>query len=316
MAKMNRTVKEILQIVIFLIVVGLIVTIAVVYPLNRAKAYLARPDADDFDTDSLRVNDPTPFIEAGLAADTFWIDADGLTHLATVELTPAPDSTTTAEQLAEFRGTAILLHDERESREAMIPLAKTLVDSGFRVEVYDQRASGLSTGKYHGEGQYEAADLTELISYLDIRDRLTHPVAVIGRSLGAEAGILAARDEVRIDAVVAIKPYLTTERMIDVLREEHNAYWIPFFRSLFWWWYEMRSSYAAPYRTIDDIEPVGNRTLILDDEASLNEPEFERLREISDPDKLETAVLIEDEQSLHETIVRFVLLSEKQKATP
>jgi len=315
MAKMNQTFKEILQIVIFLLIVGIIIVVAVVYPLNRTKALMARADADDFNPDSLPLNDPTPFIEAGLAADTFWIDADGLTVLAAAELSPAPDSSA-LEDSVELRGTAILVHDERRDRTSMIPLAQTLVDSGFNVVVYDQRATGFSTAVYHGEGQYEAADLTELISYLDIRGRLIHPTTVIGRRLGAEAGLLASRDEGRIDAVVAILPYLSTKRMIDVLRVEHDAYWIPFFRTLFWWWYDMRSSYAAAYRTIDNIRGVGCRTLILTEAESLNEPEFERLKELSEPELLETAVLIDDEQTLQETILHFMLLPEQTESTP
>lgn len=306
MAKMNQTVKEILQIVVFLVIVGIIVTVAVVYPLNRAKAYMARPDTDDFNPDSLALNDPTPFVEAGFAADTFWIDADGMTTLAAVELTSPPDTAVPREP-RPIRGSVVLIHAEGADRTSMIPLAKLLVDSGFHVVTYDQRASGLSTGRYHGEGQYEAADLTELISFLDIRGRLVHPVTVVGRSLGAEAALLASRDEHRIDGVVAVLPYLSTKRMIDVFRAKHDACWIPFFRTLFWWWYEMRSSYAAPYRTIDNIRGVGCRTLILTGAECLAEPEFERLAELSEPGRLETAVLIDDPMTLQETILHFLL---------
>ncbi len=320
MAKMNQTFKEILQIVVFLLVVGIIVTVVLIYPLNRTKAMMARADADDFNPDSLALNDPTPFVEAGLVADTFWIDADGVTVLAAAILTPAPDSAATVEPVPvepmPARGSAILLHDERHDRNSMIPLAKVLADSGFSVVLYDQRASGLSTGLYHGEGQYEASDLTEIVSHLDIRGQLVHPVTVIGRSVGAEAGLLAALEEQRIDAVVAVLPYLSTVRMIDILRVEHDAYWIPFFRTLFWWWYEMRSSYAASYRTIDDIQPVGCRTLILTGAECLEEPEFGHLAELSEPGLLETAVLIEDETTLQETILHFMLLQEQTGPTP
>jgi pimeloyl-ACP methyl ester carboxylesterase len=315
MAKMNQTFKEILQIVIFLLVVGIIVMVAVIYPLNRTKALMARPNADDFEPDSLALNDPAPFVEVGLVADTFRIDADGVTQVAGAILSLAPDSTGEVSD-QPVRGTAILLHDERQDRTAMIPLARTLAASGLGVVVYDQRASGLSTGRYHGEGWYEASDLEEIVAYLDIRGKLIHPVTVVGRSLGAEAGLLASVDEQRIDGVVAILPYLSTDRMINVLRVEHDAYWIPFFRTLFWWWYEMRSSYAAPYRTIDEIQPVGCRTLILTDTESLEEPEFARIAEVSDPELLETAVLTEDETVLHETIRAFALLSERTESTP
>ncbi|MCP4684453.1 MAG: alpha/beta hydrolase [bacterium] len=315
MAKMNQTFKEVLQIVIFLLAVGIILMVAVIYPLNRTKALMARPNADDFDPDSLVLNDPALFVEAGLAADTFQIDADGLTLLSGAILTPAPDSAAQTEA-ASIVGTAILLHDERLDRASMIPLAQVLAASGFTTVVYDQRASGFSTGLYHGEGQYEASDLGEIVSYLDIRGRLVHPVTVIGRSLGAEAGLLAPIEETRIDAVVAISPYLSTTRMIDVLGSEHDAYWIPFFRTLFWWWYEMRSSYAAPYRTIEDIQPIACRTLILDAAESFEAEEYVRLKEMSDPNLLETAVLIDEEATLHETLLHFMMLPIDTAATP
>jgi len=315
MAKMNQTFKEILQIVIFLLVVGIILVVAVVYPLNRTKAMMARPNADDFDPDSLVLNDPALFVEAGLVADTFRIDADGLTMLSGAVLSPTPD--TTGQIPAEpVWGTAILVHDERQDRASMIPLAQQLIGSGLSVVVYDQRACGFSTGLYHGEGQYEASDLEEIVAYLDIRDQLIHPVTVIGRSLGAEAGLLASLEEKRIDGVVAIMPYLSTKRMIDVLRVEHDAYWIPFFRTLFWWWYEMRSSYAAPYRTIEDIQPVGCRTLVLTQAECLEEPEFIRLKEVSDAGLLEGAVLIDDDETLRETILHFMMSPEQSEPTP
>ena len=83
---MSQTVKEVLQIVVFLLVVGILLTVFVIYPLNRSKAILARSDMDDFNFDSLPANDPTAFLELNAAVDTFRIDADGLTNLACLYL--------------------------------------------------------------------------------------------------------------------------------------------------------------------------------------------------------------------------------------
>ena len=186
MAKMSQTVKEILQIVVFLLVVGILALVFLIYPLNRAKAILARPDIEEFNADSLPANDPTAFLELGAVVDTFRIDSDGLTNLACLYLTPAPDSAN-PENAVIIRGSAILVHDERLDRTSMIPIAQTLLDSGYSVCVYDQRAAGLSTGTYHSNGEYEASDLAELIGYLSIRDQIHHPFVLVGQALGAGA---------------------------------------------------------------------------------------------------------------------------------
>ncbi len=94
--------------------------------------------------------------------DTFRVDADGLTSLACVYLGPVSD----AGAPVAPKGTAILLHDESQDRNAMLPLTGALLDSGFAVCLYDQRASGRSTGAYHSDGEYEAADLSEVIAFM------------------------------------------------------------------------------------------------------------------------------------------------------
>jgi pimeloyl-ACP methyl ester carboxylesterase len=303
MSKKSQTIKDITQIVVFLLVVAILLTAFVIYPLNRTKAIMARQDLEKYNSDSLPANDAAVFTDAGLTADTFRIEADGLTSLACVRLIPD----TLAAPGATPLGTAILLSDEHSDRKSMLPLAKTLVNAaGIAVITYDQRATGLSGGQYRSDGQREAADLLEVISYLEIRGRLVHPVTVVGRSIGAEAAILASREESRIDAVAAITPYLTTVRMIDQYRRDHDTYWLPFFRTIFWWWYDIRSSYAADMRTIDDIQGVTVSTLVLAPPEMLAEPDFVKLAELSDKAKLRTALLPASEDALNQEILRFV----------
>ncbi|UCC45394.1 MAG: alpha/beta hydrolase [Candidatus Zixiibacteriota bacterium] len=297
--KISQTTKEILQIVIFLVVVAVLLTAFVCYPLNRTKAIMGRVDVDDFNPDSLPANDPTAFVEAGLPFDTFHVDPDALTRLACVYIPPLLDSGETA------RGTVVLLHDERDTREAMIPLATVLHDSGFGIITYDQRASGFSGAKYHGEGRSEADDLVEMIAYLDIRDRAVHPVTIVGQALGADAALMAAHDEQRIDRVVAIKPYLTTSRMITMLKDEHDCYWLPFFNTVFWWWYEIRSGYASPYREVEQIQAVAKPSLIFDTDGAFESEEYVRLTDLSDAALLQKQTLPTDANTLAQAIVRF-----------
>ncbi len=79
MAKMSQNVKEIIQVVVFVVAVVGLILVFVTYPLTRTKAYLARPDIATFKEDSTRANDVSAFLELDAAIDTFRVDADGLT---------------------------------------------------------------------------------------------------------------------------------------------------------------------------------------------------------------------------------------------
>ncbi len=306
MAKISQTFKEIIQIVIFLAVVGLLLTTFVIYPLNRTKALAGREAIDDYDADSLGVNDPTPFLEAGFAVDTFYIEADGVTSLACAYLTQGVDTTAPDETFVP-RGTALLAHDEGHDRLSMLPLARMLVDSGFAVVVYDQRATGLTSGEYHGDGQYEATDLAEIVPYLALRDQLTHPFVAVGYGLGADASILASAEESRMDAVVAIEPYLSTERWLNVMFDRNDTFWIPFRHTVFWFWYDLRSGYAAKYRGSDQIQGLSKTTLVLAPQEALDSPEYATLAELTASGLLTTGTRPADESALLDAVVKFAM---------
>lgn len=279
--KMSQTKREIIKTAIFLIIVGILVAVYVVYPLIKSKTAMGRQDdIEAIKIDSLPPNDPTACIETGLTCDTFRVEADGMTSLAALLIPAAPDS------LAAEPGTVILLHADTSNRTAMLPWAQQFADSGYNVVLYDQRASGFSSGQYHGEGWYEANDLEEMIAWLELHDRLTHPLYVVGHGVGADAALLAALEESRIDGVVAIEPYLSTDRMWDLKRQEHGLYWFPFRKTMLWWWYNIRSSYAAAYREVDDLEAVPNPTLLIVPTEALDADEVVTLRELSEKDQL------------------------------
>ena len=305
MAKMPQTIKEILQIVVFLIVVGGLALVFLIYPLNRTQAFLARPDIEEFNTDSLPVNDPAAFLELGAVVDTFRIDSDGLTNLACLYLTPAPDSAN-PDQAVTINGSVILVHDERFDRTSMIPLTQTLLDAGFTVCLYDQRATGLSSGTYHSNGEYEAADLAELIGYLSIRDQIHHPFFVIGQAVGADAAILVATDEPRLDGIVAIEPYITSDRWLDMLMAEHDMYWIPFSHTLLEFWFELRSGYAPEYVRTETMEGVECRTLILTNEDISETEAFITLDEQSGEGLIKTSLVESEPTAIQNQIMTFI----------
>jgi len=300
MAKLSRTVKEVIKTTVVVVVVGVLIAVYAIYPLIRSKTMTARTDLDDFNPDSLVVNNPGVFADSGRAVDTFRVECDGLTNLACLYLAPPVDSSDA------IRGTVCLLHADGQTRDDMLPVAEILLDSGYAVAACDQRASGRSTGQYRGDGQYEASDLQEVIRYLDIREKVIHPLYLVGIGLGGDAALLVAEEEPRVDAVVAVSPYLSTTRMLDRLKERHEIYSFPFFRTVMWWWYNMRSSYAAPYRETEDVRPVKVRTLLLNTAEAAADPEVARLTEASDPGLLTHESRPASEDDLYTRITMFV----------
>ena len=300
MAKLSRTVKEIIKTVLFFAVIALVLFVYVIYPLNSAKTLMARADIDTYNPDSLAVNDPAAYQSAGLAADTFMFEADGLTNLACLKVPPGDDS------LAEAQGTVFLLHKDGSDRDSLISLATALHQAGFLVIAYDQRASGRTSGKYRGDGSHEANDIQALISHLEIRGQIAHPLYLVGYELGADAALLAADEEKRIDGVVAVTPYLTTPRFQDALRARYEGYWFPFYRTIMWWWYEMRSSYATLYRRIEDIQAVSCPTLIFVPADRTDSEEVLKISELSPPEMLQVAPVPADDSALIDRIVSFV----------
>lgn len=294
MAKMSKATKETIQTIIFILVVILLIVTYVVYPLNRTKAMMGRIELDDYNEDSTYINDPAAFIEAGLPADSFLFEADAMTNLACLRITS--DSAV---------ATAILLAPDNMSRDSLLPLVNLFYQNHINVITYDQRATGLTSGKYRGEGQLEAKDLLALLSTLEIREQITHPLAVVGFETGADAVLLASQEDSRIQKVVAINPYLTTKRMQNIHSDNYNAFWLPFYRTIMWWWYNMRSGYAENYRDIESIQPVATSTLIECDQKYQNDEEIKQLEEISDKNLL-TLDYLTEKSEINLQIVEFV----------
>jgi pimeloyl-ACP methyl ester carboxylesterase len=302
MAKISRQTKEIIQIVVFLLVVALLLIFYVIYPLNRTKAVFARPNIDDdaYSNDSLLVNDPAAFVDAGLTPDTFRVESEGEVNIACVYVAGLVDS---AGQPP--RGTVLLAHREGQTRDSMVWLAKQLVDSGWNVLAYDQRASGLSTGKYRGEGVYEAHHLEDIIAYADVRDLMTEPIVAVGFGSTADGVLIASREDKRLDIAVAVEPYLTSTRMLNMVRKHYDMYWFPFFRTMMWWCYGMRSGYDGPYRGIESLRPVTDTTLLYVSPDVAKDKAVAELVNMSDPNLLHAEAMIPTDEELLQAINRF-----------
>jgi hypothetical protein len=293
--KISRQTKEIINTVLFLLIVAAIVTVYIIYPLNRIKAQMARIDLDEYHEDSIPLNNPELFTAENLPADTFYFEADGLTKLACLEI--KNDSAL---------GTVILLHDDKHTRDSLLNLTKFLYENGYSIIIYDQRATGYSSGEYRSDGYLEATDLMALISTLEIREKISHPLITVGFGLGAEAILLAAAEEKRINTLIAIEPYFTTKRLQNVYKERYDTYWFPFYRTIMWWWFTMRSSYALPYREENDIQPVTIKALLLMDEKYKESNELKKFIEISNNNQLIIRYFKEKPENINNSILNFI----------
>ena len=301
MAKISQQTKEIINIILFFLVIGLLVTFYWIYPLSLAKTGMGRNDLDKYnemlDTLSELPNEAVLWQEAGLNPDTFRVEADGLTTLACLRCMPEDSAI----------GTIFLLHNDNQNRDSILWLASAFVKNGYAVLTYDQRASGRSSGLNRGAGQFESSDLNELISNIDLRYRIQHPLIAVGFGTGADAVILSSQSESRLDAIVAIEPYLSSTRLLDKLKEQHDMLWFPFFRPVVWWWYEMRSSYAVEYTDISDIDPVGATALVFVSPEDFDDEEVRQLETVSrNSGKLRLQTTPAANSSLETTILDFV----------
>ena len=274
MARLSRQTRENIKIGLFIAVVALVLVVYVIYPLNRSKALMGRANIEDFKGDSLAQNDPTSFVEKGLTVDTVRIESDGLTNLACLYTAPTQTDPTP-------RGTVILIPDESQNRQSLVSLAARLADTGVAVITYDQRASGLSTGWFHGEGQLEAGDLEAVIGHFDLRGKIHHPLIVVGFASGADAALLARPEGRNIDGIVAVDPFLSTDRMFDQLFERNGTFWFPFRTGIIWWWYNIRSGYGAPFRDADNLTAVPTRSIMFISPERTNDTEVAQLKELS-----------------------------------
>ncbi len=295
---MKRQTKENIQIVIFFLIVVWLIFFYIVYPLNRTKAMMGRADLDDYKerADTLIANEAALWIQAAWTPDTFRVETDGLTSIAGLICV----------SLDSAIGTVILLHDDGENRDSVLSLALAFLSSNYSVVAYDQRAAGRSTGEYRGDGWLEGNDLTEIIAYLDLRHQLTHPMTVVGFGAGADAAILSSLNENRIEAVVAMNPYLSSSRWLDILKTKHETWWFPFFRTVMWWYYGLRSSYAAPYRELDNIQALKVPTMLFVEEPLLSDPEVLRLKELSSDTLLTLHPTPTDESGRLDRVLEFV----------
>ncbi|AKS38515.1 alpha/beta hydrolase [Anoxybacillus gonensis] len=88
-----------------------------------------------------------------------------------------------------------------EPNVPFFPIAKALMDEGYRVIMFDFRASGESEGEMTTIGAKEKYDLLGVIDYA--KKHYSEPIVLYGVSMGAATSILAASMDEDVQAVIA-----------------------------------------------------------------------------------------------------------------
>jgi len=96
----------------------------------------------------------------------------------------------------------MVLHGSQSDRRSSLDHARVLRGAGYGVLVYDQRASGESTGERQSVGLYDQHDITPIIDWLAARPEVNaERIGGVGLSLGAHILVMAAPGEPRLKAV-------------------------------------------------------------------------------------------------------------------
>lgn len=109
------------------------------------------------------------------------------------------------------RMTVVFAHGYRKNRlqsdVPLLPAARSLVDKGCNVLMFDFRNSGESEGSLTSVGQFEVRDLLGAVDFVKSRAELNQKVVLFGFSMGASTSILAGAREPAVAAVIADAPF-------------------------------------------------------------------------------------------------------------
>jgi pimeloyl-ACP methyl ester carboxylesterase len=113
------------------------------------------------------------------------------------------------------KGTILILHGYRDSKECMMHWALYLAQKGYRCVLADFRGHGRSTGDWIGFGAFEVSDLRQVLDALAEKKLLTGKLGVIGVSYGGSVGLKLASQDTRVATVVALEPFSEAQKAVE-----------------------------------------------------------------------------------------------------
>lgn len=246
---MTKKTKEAIKASAAIVLVVVAILTFWIYPLNQAGKIIARPDTES------TVVDPAEF---GLVFDSLSFVTEDNINLTGMFLTAAPQEADTAMSADTSRGMVILIHGLFDDGLSQMKKAASLIEAGFQVIAYDQRAYGKSEGNYRSGGYYEGNDLQEVIYSLNLEDRLIHPLIVWGEEHGANAALHAWENDNRIDYVIAENPVVDGRDWQKRIRDHDGRTAPNFMMGIIWWWMKQKSGYEFSVESVDISDAYGS----------------------------------------------------------
>jgi len=101
------------------------------------------------------------------------------------------------------KGTVILVHGIRSSKEYLLPMAQWLNQRGYHALLVDQRAHGESEGRYCTFGFHEKQDMKLWVDELVNEEAVNTPIGIWGQSLGGAVALqsLACDDRLQFGII-------------------------------------------------------------------------------------------------------------------
>ncbi len=170
-----------------------------------------------------------------------------------------------------------------------LPEAELLVQAGYSTLIYEQHSCADSMLP-DTAGPQESLGLLGAVDYLAARPGVER-IGVLGFSEGASAAILAAAEEPRIEAVVAVGSYASLEDQILAVHEGLNLH-DRLVRRLMLWFIEREGVPLDEARPVDAVARIGPRPLLLI-HAGCDEAAGRELAAAADPETTELWIVPE-----------------------
>ena len=159
--------------------------------------------------------------------------------------------------------TIILLHGYGGNRTAMLWHAKQLVDAGYGVLLYDERASGESEGTRRSYGWEDPRDVEGAIRFIETGpSNGSERIGIAGCSIGAQIALQSAAAYPELEAVWADGPSSVRAQDVPRPRNPIMALLIVGNYSLDWL-YETQLDMDAPAPMIDVIGNIAPRPIMM-----------------------------------------------------
>jgi uncharacterized protein len=157
----------------------------------------------------------------------------------------------------------ILLHGYGGNRTAMRWHAERLVEAGYGVLMYDERASGESEGAYRSYGWEDPRDVGGALAYLNARTEVDPAmIGIAGCSTGGQIALQGGAYYPQIGAIWADGP--STIRARDISKPTNPIFALLVVANyMLDWMYELKLEIDAPAPMIEIIADIAPRPIML-----------------------------------------------------